>query len=308
MDAFTAVEPSLSLMPRSLRLSLFAFLVVSSHATAQGTAQPRDPVLVRANQMVTAGQDSAGRAVIDSLLAVTPSETPRYAESLFWRATLSRTAAGAERDYRRIVVDHPLSPRASDALFRLAQLEDTRGDRAGARAHLERLLREHPGTPAIPRAGVKLAEYAFADGDLITGCSAITAVREGLHASDIELKNQIDYLGQRCTPGALAAAARDTTTASTTAAAATPPSDTRASTTAPARAFSVQVAAFDTRAGADALVRRLTNRGYTARVVGARAPYRVRVGRYATRERAADAARQLSSSSSRAVVVEAEPQ
>jgi len=291
-------------MHRLLSVSLFALFMVSSRAVAQGTAPPTDPVLVRANQMVTAGQDVAGRAVIDSLLAVTASETPRYAEALFWRATLSTTAAAAERDYRRIAVEHPLSPRAPDALFRIAQLEGTRGDRAGARAHLERLLREHPGTPAIPRAGAKLAEYAFADGDLITGCSAISAAREGLHPSDIELKNQVDYLGQRCTPGALAAATRDTAAAPTTAAAAAPPSRT----SAPARAFSVQVAAFDTRSGADALVRRLTTRGYSARVVGTRAPYRVRVGRYPTRERAAAAARQLSSSGSRAVVVEAEPQ
>ena len=296
-------------MHRLLRQSLFAFFVVSSRAVAQSAALPTDPVLLRANQMVTSGQDAAGRAVIDSLLAVTPSETPRYAEALFWRATLSITAAGAERDYRRIVVEHPLSPRAPDALFRLSQLEGTRGDKISARAHLERLLREHPGTPTIPRAGTKLAEYAFADGDLLTGCAAITAAREGLHPNDIELKNQVDYLGQRCTPGALAAAARDTTTAPTIAAAATPPSGTRPSAAAPARAFSVQVAAFDTRPGADALVRRLTTRGYTtARVVGTRAPYRVRVGRFSTRELAADAARKLSSGSSRAVVVEAEPQ
>jgi cell division septation protein DedD len=143
---------------------------------------------------------------------------------------------------------------------------------------------------------------------LITGCSAIAAARDGLHPTDIELKNQLDYLGQRCTPSALAAAARDTSAAHTTPAAATSPSGTRTGAAAPAGAFSVQVAAFDTRAGADALVRRLTTRGYTARVVGTRAPYRVRVGRYATREKAAEAARQLSSSNSRAVVVQAEPQ
>lgn len=296
-------------MHRFLRPSLFVGLVLlATRAAAQGTAPTTDPVLARANQMVTAGQDSAGRAVIDSLLAVTARETPRYAEALFWRATLSRTAAGAERDYRRIVVEHPLSPRAPDALFRLAQLEDTRGDRASARAHLARLLREHPSAATIPRAGAKLAEYAFADGDVLAACSAISAAREGLHPSDIELKNQVDYLGQRCTPGALAAAARDTASAASTAAAAPTPSGARPSAATTARAFSVQVAAFDTRTGADALVRRLAARGYTARVVGTRAPYRVRVGRYPTRERAAEAARKLSSASSRAVVVEAEPQ
>ena len=295
-------------MHRLLQPSLFALALLSSRIDAQGTAPATDPVFVRANQMVTAGQDSAGRAVIDSVLAVTPTESPRYAEALYWRATLSITAAGAERDYRRIVVEHALSPRAPEALFRLSQLETTRGDRAGARAHLERLLRQHPNAPVIPRAGVTLAELAFGDGDLVTGCNAVTAAREGLHASNVELRNQIDYLGQRCTSGALqAAAARDSANA-TNAAAAAPPAGPSSTAPAATRAFSVQVAAFDTRAGADSLLRRLTTRGYTARVVGTRAPYRVRVGRYATRERATAAARQLGGIAARAVVVEAEPQ
>jgi cell division septation protein DedD len=291
-------------MHRFLRLSLFALSIFASRAAAQGTAPATDPVFVRANQMVTAGQDSAGRAVIDSVLAVTPGESPRYAEALFWRATLSRTAAGAERDYRRIVVEHALSPRAPESLFRLSQLETTRGDRAGARAHLERLLRQHPNAPVIPRASITLAQLAFGDGDLVTGCNAIAAARDGLHPSDVELRNQVEYLGQRCTNSALqAATARDSANA-TNAAAAAPPTDA----SGVARAFSVQVAAFDTRVSADSLVRRLTTRGYTARVVGTRAPYRVRVGRYPTRERAAEAARQLNRITTRAVVVEAEPQ
>jgi TolA-binding protein len=113
-------------------------------AKRSGPSQPTDAVFVRAQQMVTAGQDSAGRAVVDSVLRATTEGTPRYAEALFWRATLSKTAAAAERDYRRIAVEYPLSPRSQDALFRLAQLETTRGDRASARAHLTRIQREHP--------------------------------------------------------------------------------------------------------------------------------------------------------------------
>src|SRR5215207_1202551 len=86
---------------------------------AQGNPATTEAVFVRAQQMVTAGQDAAGRAVIDSVLAATSDDTPRYAEALFWRATLSKTAAGAERDYRRIVVEYALSPRAQESLLRL---------------------------------------------------------------------------------------------------------------------------------------------------------------------------------------------
>jgi cell division protein FtsN len=70
----------------------------------------------------------------------------------------------------------------------------------------------------------------------------------------------------------------------------------------------VQVAAFDARAEADALSKRLAARGYAVRVAGDRAPYRVRVGRYPTRQRADDAMRQMQKQNVRGIVVEAEPQ
>jgi cell division septation protein DedD len=61
----------------------------------------------------------------------------------------------------------------------------------------------------------------------------------------------------------------------------------------------VQVAALSQRAGADALAIDLATRGYTAQVFGAGeigasdALFRVRVGRYRTREEAARAAARL---------------
>ena len=311
-------------MHRSLSLGTLALAVVVSSAGGQAATGATDPVFVRAQQMVTAGQDAAGRALIDSVLAVTPDETPRYAEALFWRATLSKTAAGAERDYRRIVVEHARSPRAQESLLRLAQLEMTRGDRAGARAHLERLQREHPTGAASNRGSVMLAQLAFGDGDEVTGCNAVAAARAGLATTDVELRNQLDYYGPRCANVAARVAARDTASVpSTPRAAATPPAGvpdstsratdaTRASTTASGaaanRQYSVQVAAFDTRAEADALSKQLAARGYRVRVVGERQPYRVRVGRYPTRQRADDAVRQMRRQNVRGIVVEAEPQ
>ena len=296
----------------------FAFSALTAFARVAASQTPAtEPVFVRAQQMVVSGQDSAGRAVIDSVVRATPEETPRYAEALFWRATLSKTAAGAERDYRRIVVEYALSPRAPESLFRLAQLEMTRADRAGARAHLERLQREYPTGTVSARGSALLAQLAFRDGDDVVGCSAVAAARAGLATNDVELRNQLDYYGPRCANAAARAAARDSAAlASTPGAAATPPtsladSAPRTGTSsgrATSRQYSVQVAAFGTRAEADALAKRLSARGYAVRVVGQRQPYRVRVGRYPTRLRADDAVRQMRRQNVRGIVVEAEPQ
>jgi cell division septation protein DedD len=309
-------------MLRFLTLCVAASLAVGTSAAAQGGARAApDPVFARAQQMITAGHDSAGRAVLDSVLAATPDGTPRYAEALFWRGSFSKTSAGAERDYRRVVVEYPLSPRASESLLRLAQLEMTRRDRASARMHLERLQREHPGSVVSTRGNVLLARLAFGDGDDVVGCAAVAAAKEDVAAADIELRNQLEYYTQRCANLAARTAARDTRT--TKPAAAAPPagvardtSDNRppasaegsraagAGAPAPAREFSVQVAAYDTRAEAEALAKRLSDRGYTARIVGTERPYRVRIGRYATRERASAARREVGG---RAIVVDAEP-
>jgi cell division protein FtsN len=106
--------------------------------------------------------------------------------------------------------------------------------------------------------------------------------------------------------------AKTDTTASTTApTTASRPTATRSTTPASSaetrREYSVQVAAYDTRPAADALARKLTARGYAARVVGGGKPYRVRVGRYATRDRATDAVQQMGKVNVRGVVVQAEP-
>jgi cell division protein FtsN len=69
---------------------------------------------------------------------------------------------------------------------------------------------------------------------------------------------------------------------------------TKASTT-PSRGngYSVQVAAYTNRAEADKLTSTLRKRGYATRVDGSVAPFRVRVGRYATEKEAEDALRKI---------------
>lgn len=265
-------------------------------AIAQAPAPATESVFVRAQRMVTAGQDSAGRAVVDSVLRATDAGTPRYAEALFWRATFSRTAAAAERDYRQIAVEYPLSPRAQEALFRLAQLETTRGDRASARAHLTRIQREHPYGSMSARANVMLAQLSFGDGDIVAGCAAVSAARETLTA-DVELRNQLDYYTPRCANLAATGAVGDTTIAA---------ARTTGTSTKARQEYSVQAAAFVTRDSAEVLAKRLSTRGYNVRIVGTSKPFRVRVGRYPTRDRAAEVLRELTQVNVKGMIVEAE--
>jgi cell division protein FtsN len=57
--------------------------------------------------------------------------------------------------------------------------------------------------------------------------------------------------------------------------------------------YSVQLAAYDTRADAAAAVQRFTKRDIAARIDGEQKPFRVRVGYYATRAEAASALSRL---------------
>ena len=184
--------------------------VAATPAPAIGT----DSLYVQAQRLVNEGRGAEGRAVVDSLFRVAAPGTPAQAEALFWRATLATTAAEAERDYRQITVEHPLSRRAEDALLRLAQLELQRGERALALTHLERLMREHGNGPARARGAYWSARVLFEMNDVGRACQSLSDARSALPPADVELRNQIEYAAQRCPVRAVAivppAVARDT--------------------------------------------------------------------------------------------------
>jgi cell division protein FtsN len=338
-----------------------------------------DSAIQRAQALVAQGHTDQGRSLVDSILGVTPPASPAYASALYARASLATNADSAEDDYRRITVDYATSPRASDALLRLAQLELARGDRAPAADHLARLTREQlPGQSGVTYARTELqVGLAYFDlQDLAHACAALVSARTATPTTDVELRNRIDYNIQRCpraafepAPAASAAslspppaaassaAARDSarrsaarlarskndsaatrkasaaatkrpaansaTPATARSAApaappavpaappATPPATPPAATSSAARrsapAFTVQVAAYPTRAAAESLAAHLRERGYEGRVSGTAAPFRVRVGRYAT-EAAADAVeRALKAKGMEGFVTAAEP-
>ena len=100
----------------------------------------RDSLFLRARKLVLNGNGAAGRVLVDSALNGDDG-TRRTPRSLCTGArALAATAADAERDYRRVIVDYPFSPHSGDALLALAQLEMARGDRDPAIDHLQRFL------------------------------------------------------------------------------------------------------------------------------------------------------------------------
>src|ERR1700674_4506630 len=167
-------------------------------AVAQTSTRPTDPVFVRAQGLVSDGNGVAGRALIDSVIAATQPTARLYPEALFWRATLAANAADAESDYKHIVVDYPLAPQAEDALLRLAQLELARGDRDGALGHLQRIPRDYPRSKSLARASYWMARVLFEKNDIPNACAANASALAQADTTQVELRNQIQYQGQRC--------------------------------------------------------------------------------------------------------------
>lgn len=280
---------------------------------AQATATDSTALAVyrKAQRLVNDGQGAEGRALVDSMLNAAEPKSKEEAEALFWRATLAESWDAAQKDYLRLMLEHERSPRAGDAMLRLAQGEAARGDRDAAMRYLDRLMREAPDSPARAEAGLWQGRLFLERGSRGPGCAALRSARPLLKPGSVELENQFDYLMKACPDSATiaaedsaaAAAARRTAAAPpsrapaptprpTTPSRATPPS-TPPSTTpnrpASGPAWSVQVGALATSVEAEALATRLRDRGYDARVDSKTAPFRVRFGRFPTRAAAAAA-------------------
>lgn len=284
-------------------LAVFGALVWPSARPLQAQATRADSaqaVFRRAQRLVNDGQGIEGRALVDSMLNAAEPRSPEEAEALFWRATLAESWEGAQRDYLRIMLEHDRSSRAGDAMLRLAQGEAARGDRDAAVRYLERLASEAPESDARAEGALWHGRLLIERGDLNGGCGVLRNGRAIVRAGQVELENQYDYLMRACPdPAAVAepaapapvattlrAPARDSAPApraappvAAPAPSAAPPPTTRSGPPM----WSVQVAAVSTSAEATAMVQRLRDRGYDARIDGTAAPFRVRFGRFPTR-------------------------
>jgi tetratricopeptide (TPR) repeat protein len=277
------------------------------------SAAVNDSLFRRAERLVRDGRGEAGRALVDTLLARTRPGSSQHAQALYWRASLAGDAAEAERGYRRVIVEYPATRWAGDALLNLAQLEMARGDQEQALVHLHRFEREYPGHESRARASLWLARLHFDKKNEARGCAALATARVSASPDDVELRNQIDYYGQRCLGVDTAVAAAPPQPAppapqSETAAAAdtdTTAREQRGQQVGTGR-YTVQVAAYDARPAAEALIERLKTRGYTARLATTERPFRVRIGRYDTRADAVAALERLKAKGIEGFVTEVE--
>lgn len=289
----SAMRLVLGVLLASLSLSASAAAQEITPAMLDSAAQVsadslRRATFQRARRLVTDGQGAEGRALIDSLLNSTEPGSTIEADVLYWRAALAESWDAAQRDYLRITLEHARTPRAGAALLRLAQGELARGDRDAALGYLERIEREVPVSPVRGEAGLWQGRLLMEKGDRAAGCAALRAARAQVSSGAIELENQYDFLLRGCEANTAVAAAPSSANPPSPRApsaaedSAMAPRPTRASTTL----WTVQIAAFPSAAEARKFADEVRGRGYDTRVDGTSAPFRVRFGRYESRDAA----------------------
>ena len=238
-----------------------------------------DSRLIEALRLAQSGQVDSGRAMVRRVLAtLTPGDSV-FPQALLAAAKIAPNAQTVSSNLNRIVVEYGASPWADDALLLLTQLYFAQHDPVQTAQAAERLNRDYPDSPLRPRANFWGARAYFDLKNETRGCELIQNALQGT-TDDVEFKNQVNFYAARCS-------APSTTTTTTTPA----PSDTGAKVpppTSPAsHAYAVQVLAVKSATQVDEMLTRLKVMGFDARVVRDSAGFfKIRIGRYSTREEA----------------------
>ena len=171
--------------------------VTGTRLSAQGSVN-LDEAIGRARTMVESGNGRAGRMMLDSLVQQASTSAPALGELLYWRGLLAESGADAERDWRRLLLEVPMSPRAEDAMLRLAQLELLRGKPVESRAFLETMVRDYPDPSSQARAHYWLARAWSDQNDTPRTCGALDVVLRDAPQNAVELRAQADALRGQC--------------------------------------------------------------------------------------------------------------
>ena len=242
-------------------------------------AAQTDARLVEALRLAQSGQVDSGRVIVRRLLATLPPADSAYPQALLAAAKIAPDAQTVASHLNRIVVEYGSGPWADDALLLLTQLYFAQRDPSGTIQAAERLNRDYPDSPLRPRAGFAAARAYFELKNEARGCELIQQALAGA-GDDVEFKNQVSFYAARCSAP---------TTATTPPPPGPPPAQdsagVRPATTT--RTYAVQVLAVKSAAQVDDMLTRLRVMGFDARVVrDTSGLFKVRVGRYATRDEA----------------------
>ncbi|HET7041015.1 MAG TPA: SPOR domain-containing protein [Gemmatimonadales bacterium] len=261
-----------------MREGIFGAAVLCAALPLRPCAAQSDPRLVAAVRLAQDGQGDSARAMVKRVLDATPVADPLYAEALYASGVVAASTTEMERQFQRLVVEHNGSAWADDALLRLAQLNFARGDLAAVTRNAERLASDYPGSEVLPQTAVWAARAYFRQQDTGDGCRWLANGLARADTLDVELRNDLTFLNGRCVAAGDTAQGRSGAAAQgdTTRAAPTPQG---------ASVWSVQVASSSTQANADALVARLARDGFPGGyVVPDGAAFKVRVGKFPTRD------------------------
>lgn len=261
---------------RTAGRSILVALLVLAVGPSGRLAGQTDSRLVEALRLAQSGQVDSGRAIVRRLLASLPPSDSVFPQALLAAAKIAPNATTVSSHLNRIVVEYGAGPWADDALLLLTQLYFAQRDLAKTIDAAERLNRDYPDSPLRSRANFSAARSYFELKNETRGCELIRQSLEGA-GDDVEFKNQVSFYAARCSP-----AGTTTTTATRP-----PANDTSNRAAAASHAYAVQVLAVKSAAQVDDMLTRLKVMGFDARVVrDSTGFFKVRVGRYATREEA----------------------
>jgi hypothetical protein len=262
-------------------VGLLAVALLATARAPERLAAQSDPRLLGAVQLYQAGRQDSARAVVRQLLQTLPPTDSVYPQALYTAGLLAADPQAVQTNLQRVVIEYGQSSWADDALLRLAQFYWAQGDPASAVQAVERLRRDYPNSPLQARADLIAAQAYFNLKDETSGCARLRDARASA-GDDVEFKNQLAFYLPRCPAVA----------PSVVNGAATPPD----SATAPpaVTSYAVQVLAVKSATQVDDMLTRLKVMGFDARVVRDTSGFfKVRVGRYATREEAVHAQTRL---------------
>lgn len=282
-------------MKRFLAIGLA--LLIAPPAIAQQLPPAVDSAIARAIQLAANNDSVASRRVLDSIASGREASPLLRGEATYWLSRFAPSPADRERVLGTLIVDHPFSPRVPAALYEIGMLELARNDRDRAAVHLARYLSAAPVDTGRVTVALALGQLLLERGEVPRACAVLLVGKGEVPEAALELRNQFEFSVSRCQ-------GVDTT------ARVEPPA---VADTAPAPrrtgAFTVQVAAYETPSAAERLAATLRGQGLEARVVGTSKPFRVRVGRFATRGEAEDASRRVDSiAKSKSIVVVVGPE
>lgn len=245
-----------------------------------------DPRLVEALRLAQTGQVDSGRAIVRRLLVTLSPLDSIYPQALLASAKIAPDAQTVATNLNRIIVEYGSGPWADDALLLLTQLYFAQRDAAQTVQTAERLHRDYPDSPLLPRAGFSAARAYFELKNETRGCELIREALAGA-GDDVEFRNQVSFYAARCS-------AVPPPPAPTSPPPATPVDTGSAGAAGAAKTYAVQVMAVKSAAQVDDMLTRLRVMGFDARVVRDTSGFfKVRVGRYATREEAQRAQQRL---------------